>query len=138
MFKVTELKVGDKITVKNGSIYAVVADDNGALGVINVKTMCSNAIEFGTNYAAVAGSNSNGGRTIVKVERFNACPARNRLSETLKIGIGRPASYDTITVWELENPEVTRIKNEIADAELVLCNLVDKIEKLNHELSELL
>lgn len=96
-----DLEVGMILTTRNGNKYVLVADDFGDLDVINLSTACSNGFVYdddGRKFYVCGGKD--GGRDVVKVEAFDAIPTRNRLSEALKILIGKPYTEKLVTVWE--------------------------------------
>lgn len=102
-----DLRVGMVVTTKNGSMYVVVADDNGHHDVIRLngnKPGCSNGIEVGNNRLAICGGKAgDNGRVVVKVQEFTGVPTRNRLSEALKFLTGREFTEKLETVWELDD-----------------------------------
>lgn len=113
------LRCGMVLTCQNGSKYVVVCDDNGHHDVISLTgdRPYSNGIEVGTGKIAVCGGTSKGSRDVVKIEEFDAVPARNRLSEALKIREGLPSTEVLVTVWTAEDPAVTAAKAAVKAAE---------------------
>lgn len=119
-----DLSVGMILTCKNGNKYVVVADDNGSRDVINLTTAKSNGIEVGTGRIAVCGGNSKDGREVIKIEEFTGVPARNRLSEAMKmlvnnnIGLTKMRYTERLeTVWMAEDPAVTAARARLDAAQ---------------------
>lgn len=117
-----DLNVGMILTTRNGGKYVIVADDFGDLDVINLSTACSNGFEYddnGRKFAVCGGKDGN--RDVVKVQEFNAIPARNRLSEALKTLIGKPYTEKLVTVWEMgpvvDEKAVRNARKKIAAAQ---------------------
>lgn len=132
-FTNNDLKVGDIVTVRNGDLYTVVADDNGHHDVIKLTggKPLSNGIEVGSGRLAVTGGNKKNGRDIVKVQRFDAMPARNRLSEALKTLTGHAYTEVLTVVWTEEDPKVTAAKKKVADIQEQLAKAQAALDALD-------
>lgn len=118
-----DLRVGDVVYTRNGNKYTVVADDNGDHGVINLSDGKSNGIEVGSGRLAVCGGNSNGGRDIIKVARWDddVVPARNRLSESLKFLTGSPFTEgNLVVIWTEKDPRLVQAEAEYEAAQAAM------------------
>ena len=120
-----DLNVGMILTTRNGNKYVIVADDIGDLDVINLSTACSNGFtydEYDGVFAVDGGKD--GSRDVVKVQEFDAVPARNRLSEALKTLIGKPYTEHLDTVWKaapaVDKKAVAEARKKIAAAQAQL------------------
>lgn len=116
-FTLKDFRVAMVLTTRNGSKYAVVADDNGHHDVIRLngdKPGNSNGLEINNagRLAVCGGKNGDNGREIIKIEEFDAIPTRNRLSEALKFLTGRPFTEKLVTVWEYEDDEKAELRKE--------------------------
>lgn len=130
-----DLRVGDVLTVRNGTKYAVVADDNGHHDVINLTDGKSNGIEVGTERLAVCGSNGKNGREVVSVHRFDAVPARNRLSEALKFMTGRRFTEPMHVIWEAKDPRIAAAEQAVAAAEAAMRDAQEKLMRAQRQYS---
>lgn len=120
-----DLNVGMILTTRNGNKYVIVADDFGDLDVINLATACSNGFTYNDDDGVFAvDGGKDGSRDVVKVQEFDAIPARNRLSEALKTLIGKPYTEHLDTVWEaapaVDKKAVEAARKKIAAAQAQL------------------
>ena len=129
-FDVSNLEAGMLLETKNGNRYVVLGSYEDDIDLINIETQKSTCIDLDADEMAVRGGR-NGSRNVIAIYEFKTAePTRNKVSECLKMGTGKVATYAVSLVWDDGMKAKAVISAQIADIQKQLADLQKQMESL--------
>lgn len=125
----TTLRTGDVLTTKNGNRYVLI---NGVSYNVESFDYIIHNRDGSYPVGKLKGKEvavKNNKKDVVLVQRINAAPDANILSETLKWATGKGTKYTFNTVWQAEDPRIAELKKEIEATEKKLLALMDELDE---------